>query len=145
MPTIRSRALIAVAALLLSGAGLSACTGTDAGLITVTGPSGIAASLVVQIGSHDGKHSSNFTVPATEGAPLTLPKTIAITFPSSVVGYLDVHVDGTLGGKVVAAGDGFSTTPVVKGGVTQIAVELTATGPVVGPDGGAAMDLASHD
>ena len=129
---------------------VSACTGTNAGLITVSGPSNVATSLVVKLSSHDGLHTSRFTVPMVAAGPLTLPKTIAVTFPSTVGGYLDVHVDGIMGGNVVAVGDGFSTTPVVKGGVTQMAVELIATGQAAPLDGGvdaggAAMDLTTRD
>lgn len=139
---------VVVAALLAAAAPLaSGCTGTNAAVLTVTrGPVGLVRQLAVHINSHDGKHSDDFVVPATEGEPLVFPRTVSLTFPSTVKTWLDVRVEGRAGGVTVAEGEGFSSTSILAGEVTRIDVELEAVSVTPADDmAGSQPDLAQPD
>ena len=122
-----SRALAAAALLLTAG-----CTGNSAAVITVTGDGFSLATLEFSDPVPRRQAPDRFTVPVKDALiPFKLPKTVSVTFPSSVGSYLDVCVDGRLADKLVATGEGFSMSPIVKGGITEVTVPLT-----LGPQGG---------
>ena len=125
----RSGALVA---LVVSFAG---CTGTDAGLLTVTGDAALGVhQLVIGLRVQGGTQMDQITAPATDAGPLKLPATVSFTVPSDVKGYLLVHVDGMNGTTRVAAGDGYSSQAIKSGSVTSVAVTLAPASGTLGAD-----------
>lgn len=132
---IRSRIALAIT---LAGLALGGCSGTDAALITVTGTVTGVYHLDVALKTQNGLHMESVSTPMPEGAALTWPKTLSLTFPSTVAGYLLVHVDGKVGSTTVAKGDGFAA--IAKGDVTQVTVPLTPFVDTTPTDMGGAHD-----
>ena len=111
--------------LVLAALTLGACSGDNAGVITVTGTAGGVLHLDIHIATHNKQHTATLSVPASEGMPLVFPTTVSITFPSGLgSSYLDACVEGKAGAMTMAKGSNFAQ--IVEGGVTEIMVPLMA-------------------
>jgi hypothetical protein len=129
-----------VVAVAVAGLAAAGCTGDrSAALLTINSDSRSVLHLEIQLRTHDGVHSDSLTEPPLEGIPLLFPKTVSLTFPSSVTGYLDVHVDGKRGADRLVAGDAYQK--IEKGGVTRVDVQLDPVPPGTPYDAGAMPDL----
>ena len=112
---------------------LAGCGGTDAGLITINGPSGLSVKHF-EISFVDEPKMDAVIAPMMEGAAVKLPAKVSFTFPGGIRGYIKVHVDAYVGGTKTGTGDGFNM--VVKAGVTPIDVTLAPFTPPPPTDGG---------
>lgn len=118
--------------------GLAACgQSRDAAVVTVAAPPDVSVTHVV-LDLVIGAHTSSVTVPAADGAPLVLPKTVSLTYPSGLGTMLQVSVHGFSGANHVA--EGSSSGTVVLHGVTMITVTLQPF--TNGADGGAPPDMS---
>lgn len=133
---LHARLAVVAASLLAGGCGGS----TDAALLTIAGSVALdVRQFDVLLELNEMAPMDHVTAPALPAASgIKLPATLSLTFPASLRGYIDVHVEARDATHVIAVANGFNRDAIVKGTVTHIDVTLAAVVP-------ASMDGGTQD